>query len=114
MARADEDRKRVVPAGTYRLFGYRVVAGDWMISTTGGQAEVALGRGTERALEVSSTIHLDLRVRRQRGQVQVQLGITNGQHMGLSIYRDGSRVPLTYTVFDDGGSELASGSMQYG
>ena len=103
-----------MPVGTYRLFGYRLVADDWMISTTGGQGEVALARGTERALELSSTIHLDLSVRRQRGQVQAQLGITNGQNMGLSIYKDGARVPLTYTMLDGGGNELASGTLEYG
>lgn len=113
-ARADAERKRAVPAATYRLFGYRIVKGDWMISTTGGRGEVELRRGADRALDVSSTVHVNLKARRQRGQVRVQFGITNGQHMGLSIYKEGKRVPLTYTLLDDAGNELASGSMQYG
>ena len=64
-AKADERRARVVPAGSYRLLGYRLVKGDWMISTTGGRSTVELEPGKQRAVEVSSTVHFNLRTKRQ-------------------------------------------------
>ena len=103
-----------MPAGVYRLFGYRVVKGKWMISTTAGRQEFKLKAGKSAAIEPSFTIHVNLRARRKRGQVRVNLGITNGQHMGLSLYKDGARIPLTYSLLDAKGKELTSGSLNYG
>lgn len=103
-----------MPAGVYRLFGYRVVKGKWMISTTAGRQELKIEAGRNAAIDPSSTIHLNLRARRQRGQVRVNLGITNGQHMGLSLYKDGARIPLTYSLLDAKGKELTSGPLNYG
>lgn len=103
-----------MPQGTYRLLGYRLVKGDWMISTTGGRAKVELRAGEIKSLEPSSTIKLKLKVRRQAGGVQIKLGVSNGRHMGLSLYKAAKRIPLPYTILSAAGEELASGTLNYG
>jgi hypothetical protein len=114
-AKTDRRRARPLPAGAYRLFGYRVVKGEWMISTTGGRGEVTVRAGKTSELTVSSKIHINLRARRlERGQLRVQLGITNGQRMGLSLYKKAKRVPLRYVVLNGEGEELVAGALSYG
>jgi hypothetical protein len=86
-----------------------------MISTTGGRGEVAVRSDKTSELTVSSKIHIDLRAQRlERGQLRVQLGITNGHRMGLSLYKKGKRVPLRYVVLDGKGDELVAGALDYG
>ncbi|MHC4450497.1 MAG: hypothetical protein ACYS0E_10250 [Planctomycetota bacterium] len=40
-------------------------------------------------------------------------GITTKDKRGLSVYRDGKRVPVIYKVFDKKGKVLAQGTMNY-
>jgi hypothetical protein len=105
---------RLVSEGTYRVFGYRLVEGDWMLSTTGGRRELEVVRAQPQRLEPSAALHLALRARRQRGGVRVQVQITNGQGQGVTLYQHGKRVPLTYTLLDAEGGELAAGPLRYG
>jgi hypothetical protein len=36
------------------------------------------------------------------------------RRIGLSIYRSGKRIPISYRVLDNKNTELASGTMKYG
>lgn len=44
---------------------------------------------------------------------RVGMAIT-GQKAGLTIYREGKRIPVRYRLVDAEGSELAAGKMNYG
>ena len=46
--------------------------------------------------------------------LQLNFSLINKNRHGLSIYHDGKRVPVTYTVLSKKGSRLAWGKMNYG
>ena len=37
-----------------------------------------------------------------------------GQKAGLTIYKDGKRIPVRYRLVDGEGAEVAAGKMNYG
>ena len=66
-------------------------------------------------LEVGTTVRFKGLVRGFRGN-NLLLGfqITGADGRGLSIYRDGKRVRVTYRVRSKKGKVLAEGAMNYG
>ena len=36
------------------------------------------------------------------------------RRIGLSVYRSGKRIPISYRILDNTGAELAVGTMKYG
>jgi hypothetical protein len=113
---AGADRRRALPAGSYELVGYRLIRADqagvaWHVSATGpnGRAiEVAAGK--EARLELNPTIRIGKRLQGKRLAVEVR----GEEKMGLSIYRDGRRVPIAFRLLDERGREVDSGKIEYG
>ncbi len=105
---------RALPAGSYVLQGYRMTRDAWFISSTGGRQTVRVEAGVTTALDVDPKIGVKLRAFRVRGKVSVQLGVTGHDRKGVSVYRNGKRVDLNYTLATDKGTELASGTLEYG
>jgi hypothetical protein len=110
-----EERTRALPAGEYVLKTYRIVRtkGDelWHISATSPSIQrLKVKAGANLAVEVDETIRLRAKLGSQRAQMTIQ-----GQNgAGLTIYRDGKRIPIDYRVVDDAGEVVASGRMRYG
>ena len=93
-----EGEPRVVPAGTYSLLGYRVVAGPWTIAATGGKRSTMLAPGAPRHLPINTAIKtlVDVEPRGQNALVRVQLSGSDG--MGVGIYGGGYSIPITYVI----------------
>jgi hypothetical protein len=115
-----ENRRRALPPGDYHLMGYRIVRRDakgdeWFISVTArGTQRVTVRAGQEQPVEVSETITVQCRAKPGGAGVEVQMMIMDKNQSGLSIYRNGKRIPMRYTVTDAQGKEVASGMMNYG
>jgi hypothetical protein len=105
---------RALPAGEYVLQGYRIANGDWLISSTGGRKNVVVEPGVTTAIDVDPKIGVKVRAFPVRGKVSVQLGVTGHDRRGLSVYRKGKRVKLTFTLKTRSGAKLTSGALEYG
>ena len=115
------------------MTGYRVVRKDrkgtpWFLSTTSpGYRPLVIEGGKEVRVPLDPTVYLTLRSPLVGSTIRAQmclLGKTganrhgSGRHVksqvGLSIYRDGKRLPIGYRVLDQGGRVITSGTMAYG
>lgn len=113
---ANSDRRRELAAGRYALVGYRLIARDerkqtWHVSASavkGVTIEVQAGR--ENTLEVEPTIQIVERMQSDGLSVSVQ-GVGGA---GLSIYKEGKRIPLGFRRLDGKGQALAEGKIHYG
>ena len=116
----DQDRRRTLPAGEYTLTGYRLVRRDeqdtsWFISTTAPKIrDVVVTEGETQRVTIDPTIGMQCRTRPHHGSIGIQMGVQGEHHSGLSIYRDGKRIPIGYLVTDAQGRALAQGAMRYG
>lgn len=114
------DRRRALPAGRYRITGYRIARRDgegrsWFISTTShGYRDLVVRGGGQTVLKISPVIHFEVRGKKFSDQVNVNALVRGEHHVGLSIYREGKRIPLSYRLVDAAGKELHSGSLRYG
>ncbi len=116
----DSQRVRGIPPGTYRLRTVRVERLQdkvhWCLSsTTPPKKRLKLGSDKKITLKVPDTVHFHGKVHRKgKRQLQLGFGIHSRNHHGLSIYRDGKRVPVAYKVLSTKGKALAWGKMNYG
>jgi len=114
----DEDgtqRARALPAGTYQLKTYRIVryeAGErWHVSATSlGIAELDVIAGEELLVELDDAIVLRSSLSRKRAQLKFE----GAAEAGLTIYRDGARIPVDYRLLAANGALLSAGPMEYG
>ncbi len=110
------ERRRELAAGRYTLVGYRLIARDerkrtWHVSASavkGVTLDVQAGR--ENRLEIEPTIQIVERVQSDGMSVSVQ-GISGA---GLSIYKEGKRIPLGFRRLDEEGRKLGEGKIAYG
>ncbi len=111
---------RGIPHGKYRLRTVRVERMEkdvhWFISaTTPPRKPLPLRSGKKITLEVPDTIHFTGKVKRTgKRRLQLGFGIQSKDRHGLSIYKAGKRVPVTYKVLSTKGKALAFGKMNYG
>jgi len=66
--------------------------------------------GKNTRLEFDLRIHLASRIAGQRGSVYV----AGAHRAGLTIYREGARIPMEYRLLDGDGKTLTTGPMEYG
>ena len=125
--KGDKDRRRALPAGNYRLTGYRISRTDssgtpWFVSTTAHKRRLSVKIGEELRLKIDPAIHINVKAVRCEGKlvglVSIQGerhgGLFNTHRVGLTIYRDGKRLPARYRATGDDGSVLESGTVAYG
>jgi hypothetical protein len=116
----DEDRRRMLPPGAYRLRTARVEREKdgvhWFLSATAPPKEAAreLKAGRKLRLDVGATVHFKGQVRRRGDALQLGFSVKDGEGRGLSVYRAGKRVAVTYKVLSKRGKVLAEGTMNYG
>jgi hypothetical protein len=112
--------RRPLPPGKYSVTNYRVARPDkdgheWFVSATGKnirQFEITAGQ-THR-LDLKAEIAMNCRAKSTAGGVTVQAMIMGEHHAGLTIYRDGKRIPMRFAVLDKSGKEVAAGELEYG
>jgi len=113
----DKDRRRRLAAGEYLVRTMRIERQKegtwWFLSSTGpAKRKLHLKKGTK--LSIDDSVMFRSIARRRGDKLQLGFGITTKDKRGLSIYRDGKRVPVTYRVLDKKGKVLAQGTMNYG
>lgn len=110
-----KDTRRALPAGSYKIVGARHVTTArkdevWHTSLSGLQlGTLELEAGKTKRVTLDPTIHL--KTRRHRAHFSVQ--VTGPLGAGLSLYKNGVRIPLGYRVMR-GEEELAKGDLRYG
>ncbi|MBL1150628.1 MAG: hypothetical protein HND42_10520 [Armatimonadetes bacterium] len=105
-----------LPPGTYQLRGYRILkkakdGTDWFISGIPPKpVDVRVEAGKRASLLSEDTITVASR------NVGGNLGmeIRGLHHSGVSIYRNGKRIPISYELLDAAGKVVESGRMTYG
>lgn len=113
---AGADRRRALPAGAYTLVGYRMIATDatgklWHVSASGPKLRALdLPGGTERTLEIDPSIRIKKRVAGDQLQVTIQ----GDDGAGLTIYKEGERIPLGYELRGADGAKRGEGKVHYG
>ena len=108
-----------LPAGKYKLRTTRVERTHkeehWFLSSTGPAGKPFTIKRGKGSIDLGGTVHFAAQVRGWRG-AQLVLGfmISNGEHRGVSVYRQDKRVPVTFKVLDRKGKILKAGRMNYG
>lgn len=102
-------RERLLAPDRYRLVGYRIVSGDWFLSSTSPGRPLDLTADAPRRLEMDGVLHV--RLRAQRGMLSAML--SDAGHRGVSLYHKGKRIPLLYVV-ERSGVQVAEGQLSYG
>ena len=112
----DSTRARTLPAGEYTLVGYRIVdrsrAGEvWHLSGSGLKLrKIAVPASGDLRIDIAPK--LSLKQRFDGGSAGMEIRGADGA--GVSIYKNGHRIPVGYRVLGDKGEELARGKMNYG
>jgi len=119
-------RECVLPPGKYHVRTTRIACDNWLVSSAGTpepafavedfarkRAKLPDVAPTAR-LEVDETVRFEGHAKREHGRLQLGFGIKGADGRGLSVYKDGKRVPVTYKVLAKGGEVLAEGKMNYG
>lgn len=118
--KAENGRRRAVPAGRYRIRNYKVIKRDdegveWQIWSSSPRGAMVIVRPGERAL-----VNLDKRVHvkacggpTKKGDLRAGLMIHGHHRSGLTVVRAGKRVHATYGIFA-GDREVRSGDLDYG
>lgn len=113
----ERDRRRALPAGEYEILSLRQVdrtrAGEvWHTSATGRQlGRLVVEDGETESIEVDATIRIG---RGLRAGKQVAMTVTHPTGAGLTIYKDGRRIPVAYRLVAADGEVLRHGPMNYG
>ncbi len=115
----DKDRRRALPAGEYRLRTTRLEREQkgawWFLSSTGPAGrKIEVAKRAPTKLTIDDEVHFTSIVNRHGKKLQLGFSITGADKRGMSIYRDGKRVPVTYKVLNKKGKVIAKGRMNYG
>lgn len=113
-------KRRALPPGHYSLQNYRVIRRDskgseWYLSGIPQHApRITVRAGVEQRLEIDDTINVPCQTKPHEGGWLIMAPISGANHSGITIYKDGKRIPLRYRISDAAGNEIASGAMNYG
>ena len=129
----DEQQRLALPPGHYTITGYRIARTDkqgkkWFLSATShGHKKIKVTAGKTEKVEIDPRIHLSTTATARSGKIHGRMMISGDnaggrqrnllrppRRIGLSVYRSGKRIPISYRILDNTGAELASGTMKYG
>ncbi|MGI9241193.1 MAG: hypothetical protein ACR2RV_10355 [Verrucomicrobiales bacterium] len=119
----DEDGGRLLalPVGTYTLAGYRFCRKDkyganWFISAILAhydEHQIIVRPGKVSRIEIDPTVVVSCRANATEKLI-VQAGVQGMHGAGLTIYREGRRIPMGFTISAANGKLLETGEMDYG
>lgn len=115
----DKDRRRALPAGTYSLRTTRLEREKdgawWFLSSTGPAVrEIQVAPRSPSKLSIDDKVVFKGNAKMHGNKLQLGFSITGSDERGLSIYKNGKRVPVTYEILNRKGKVLARGQMNYG
>ncbi|GEM_PF-4505330 len=113
------DKALAVPAGRYKVRNWSVEKDHqgetWILSVSGPMgAWIQVQAGEELALDLDTKVHVQGQLRRHGKSARLQLSITGGNGMGLSVIREGKLVEIGYLIEGSDGREVGKGVMTYG
>lgn len=107
---------RSIPEGSYEVSGYRIGATDdlgveWFLAATQPfMREIEVIEGETLHVEIDPRVHLALDSTETRANVKVH----GDDDAGMTIYRDGRRLPLDVRVATPDGTTVTQASFEYG
>ncbi len=113
--------RRALPAGTYTLTGYRILRCDddgdeWFTSTILAhydQHKIKVVAGKVLQLKIDPAI--DVSCEADATSKYIVRSFFKGMHgAGLTIYKNGKRIPLGFKITSPDGKALESKAMKYG
>ncbi|MDH3590920.1 MAG: hypothetical protein OER88_03525 [Planctomycetota bacterium] len=115
----EKDRRRALPAGAYQIKTTRIVRengdGWWFLSSTGpARAKVSVEETSGATLDIGDTVHFKAMAKAHGKKLQLGFGITGRDGRGLSVYKNGKRVPVRYKLVNKNGKTIGGGAMNYG
>lgn len=111
----DGHRRRPLPAQGYVLLSYRIWRGPFLVSGSGKLHRFALAPGEVLPLHLPARVRLDLRVISVGASARILLQARGPFRYGVSVYREGRRIPLPYRYLNHRGEEAARGGvLDYG
>ncbi len=114
-----DEGSRGVPPGEYRVRTTRVERDHdgvhWFLSSTSPpQAPVQLTVDEPTRIDVAAVVRFRGHVKRHGKELRLGFAIQGVDKRGLSVYRAGKRVAVTYKLMSAKGRVLAKGKMNYG
>ena len=115
-AQRDPVKQRTLPAGEYPLINYRIVdrsrPGEvWHLSGSGMKLrKIEVPASGELRIEVAPK----LSVKQRFDGTSAGFEIRGVDAAGVSVYKNGKRIPMSYRILGDSGEEFAHGKMSYG
>ena len=112
----DPSKQRTLPAGKYTLIGYRIVDRSrngevWHISGSGMKLrKLEVPASGEMRIEVAPK----LTVKQRFDGASAGFEIRGSDGAGVTVYKNGKRIPMGYRLLGDKGDELDRGTMNYG
>lgn len=116
----DKKRECPLPAGTYKVTGYRHVktakdGKQWVWSTTSaGYAELKVKEGETTHFEVRTKVVARARAIQKKGKHRVGLIFQAEKRLGNTLYREGKRIAIEWQLLDENDEVLSKGTMRYG
>lgn len=102
------------PPGKYKVRTTRIARDNFLISSA-GVPEPSIEIGAEKAeLKLDETVKFEGHAKRKGARLELGFAIKGADGRGLTVYKDGVRVPVTYKVLAADGAVLAEGTMNYG
>lgn len=113
------DKALAVPAGRYMVRHWSIEkqheGETWIMSVSGPTGRVVeVKAGEELALDLDTKVHVQGQLRRHGKSTRLQLSITGGDGMGLSVIRKDKLVEIGYRIEGANGKEVGKGVMTYG
>lgn len=115
---------RALPPGQYTLAGYRIARRDdtgreWFLSAigAGGIRKFAVRPGRVTALQIAPAVTTSVKPHvRDDGRLAVRFGLQGHGDgpVGVTIYREGERIPMGYSITAAGGAKIEAGKLNYG
>ena len=110
---------RPLAPGKYRVVGYRIEkrGGDgteWMITASSASfADLTVETGKVVNVPVPKSISQGGHVSHRGSDANVMMMLAFGRG-GVTIYRDGERIPMPFRLLDPSGNSVGGGSIEYG
>ena len=115
----DRDRRRALEPGDWKLRTTRLEREQngehWFLSSTGpAKKSLHVAKSGATKIAIGGEVHFKAHAKKNGKRLNLGFGLMTADHSGLSVYRAGKRVPVTYKVLDRKGRVLERGRMNYG
>lgn len=118
--KGDKDRRRALPIGEHKITGYRIsrTAKDgsrWILSTTSpGYRKVTIQSGKTVKLGIRAVLRCNFNIRGKPGRKRAGMVFLGQGRTGITLYRNGKRIPMAVRLVNRRGRPSQESAMQYG